>query len=369
MKNKYLKYFLFFSLLFFLNSCGPTIINTQTTDEFERIASQRGFYYTARAMPKEWITAEGLGPQVGSKKPAQGAGHSQYQANQLAISMCEKVRIYNCIIVMEGQNITELAQNEINRKKSLVKKDDVPKVNIKPKNKFISDNDNKIVPAASGTGFFINQSGAIITNNHVIEGCRKIEISIDGRNYNATVLANDQKNDLALINIKYNNSDYFQLSAEDPKLLDDVIIAGYPLGRRVSSSIKTSKGSITSLSGYGNDYSNFQTDAALNQGNSGGPIINTSGNVLGVAVANFGKKHGVESFNFGIKNSTLKSFISSNNINYQIGNDRTISNAKLTNLITNATTFVECWLSIADIKKLMKEKNSGKAFYSKFYNE
>ena len=87
-----------------------------------------------------------------------------------------------------------------------------------------------------------------------------------------------------------NPKSHFSISNKDASLLDDVIIAGYPLGKNISASIKTTKGSVTSLAGFGDNYSNFQTDAALNQGNSGGPIIDNKGNVIGVAVANFGKE-------------------------------------------------------------------------------
>ena len=243
-----------------------------------------------------------------------------------------------------------------------VKKKTKPK---KQKPKIVAG-DNEVVPAASGSGFFITSSGYIISNNHVIEGCRKVTLSHNGQEVSANVIATDSKNDLAILKSNVRSSKFYKLSQDDAKLLDNVIIAGYPLGKRVSSAIKTSKGSVTSLAGYGDNYSNFQTDAALNQGNSGGPILNNSGDVVGVAVANYGKQAGVESFNFGIKSSTVKTFIESNDIIFKIGSKKYLSNEQLSSLITNATIYLECWLTVADIKQIIAQDESRKAFYSKY---
>ena len=226
--------------------------------------------------------------------------------------------------------------------------------------------DNEVVPAASGSGFYITSSGYILTNNHVIEGCRKVSLTHNGKEFEASIIATDSKNDLAILKSNVRPNRFYKISRDDPKLLENVIIAGYPLGKRVSAAIRTSKGSVTSLAGYGDNYSNFQTDAALNQGNSGGPIMDESGNIVGVAVANFGKQAGVESFNFGIKSSTVKSFVSSNDINFTTGTKANLNNEQLSNLITNATIYLECWLTVADIKKIIAQEENKKAFYSKY---
>ena len=226
--------------------------------------------------------------------------------------------------------------------------------------------DSKIVAASSGTGFFVSQSGHVITNNHVIDECKAVKVSFDGDEVDADVLAVDRYNDLAILRTTLKPNAVFPVSGDDAALLDDVVIAGFPLGRDVSSAIKTSKGSVTSLAGYGDNYSEFQTDAALNEGNSGGPIMNQRGNVIGVAVSAYGKDEGVESFNFGIKASTLKTFARSNNLNFLPPNNRELSNSELGQLITDATLYLECWMTVAQIKKIIAEEGNRKTFFSEY---
>jgi S1-C subfamily serine protease len=240
-----------------------------------------------------------------------------------------------------------------------------PKVDLKPQEKTLKN--DELITASSGSGFFITNNGHILTNQHVIQGCKKITLNNEGKEMSAFLLASDSKNDLALLKANVSSEDFYKLSPQDAKLLDNVIIAGYPLGEKVSTTVKTSKGSITSLAGYGDDYSNFQTDAALNQGNSGGPIIDESGGVIGVAVASW-KESGVESFNFGIKSSVVKAFIEANNISYLSSSRKELSNTQLRELITNGTIFLECWLTEDDIINMMNQLDNRKAFYKNFQN-
>ena len=230
----------------------------------------------------------------------------------------------------------------------------------------INIKDNEVVPASSGTGFFISKNGKLVTNHHVIEGCKDIKVFYNDNSYLANLLAVDKMNDLAILEIKKNVDIYYMVANEDPELLENVIIAGFPLGKNVSSAIKTSKGSITALAGYGDNYSEFQTDAALNSGNSGGPIMNEDGEVVGVAVAAYGKQAGVESFNFGIKNSTLKTFAKANKIKLETPSTFSFFNPNLSELINEGTTYIECWMTGRELKKMVKKQNSRKAFFSKY---
>jgi serine protease Do len=173
-------------------------------------------------------------------------------------------------------------------------------------------------------------------------------------------------NDLAILKADLVPNKVYPVATEDAGLLDDIIVAGYPLGKKISAAIKTSKGSVTALAGLGDNYSEFQTDAALNKGNSGGPIMDQKGNVIGVAVAAYGKKTGVESFNFGIKSSTLKTFASANALTFLPPNNRELSNKDLRKLITDGTVYLECHMTVAKANRMETEANNRKAFFSDY---
>ena len=225
--------------------------------------------------------------------------------------------------------------------------------------------DNTIVAAASGTGFFVSDKGLMVTNHHVIDQCKSVKVNFKGDEIEAKTLAIDKTNDLAIIKAEINSDKFYAVSNEDVTLLQDIIVAGFPLGKKVSAAIKTHKGSVTALAGYGDNYSNFQTDATINQGNSGGPIIDQKGNIVGIAVALMSADAGQNIF-FAVKSSTLKTFASSNGINFTKPSNTEKTNAELGKLITEGTVFLECWMTVAKIKKLIAKEENKKAFYNKY---
>ena len=224
--------------------------------------------------------------------------------------------------------------------------------------------DNKVVAASMGSGFFVTSAGHLVTNYHVIEGCNAVKTNISGKEIRTDIIAIDKTNDLAIIKAEMNPSKVFPVSNKDVSLLQDVIVAGFPLGKSVSAIIKTHKGSVTALAGFGDNYSNFQTDATINQGNSGGPIMTQKGNVVGVAVQLIAAEHAQNVF-FGVKSSTLRTFAKANNIKFVSPNYREKSNEDLGKLITEATVYLECWMTVAKIKQIIAQEENRKAFYSK----
>ena len=239
----------------------------------------------------------------------------------------------------------------------------------KPKKKKVtpkqSPDDNKVVAASSGTGFIVSKQGHIITNNHVVDSCNTMKVTFNGNEVDAKTLAVDKMNDIAILKANIKPKSIFPVSNDDVSLLEDVVVAGYPLGKRVSSAIKTHKGVVTALAGAGDNYSNFQTDASINQGNSGGPIMNQKGNIVGIAVATW-VQEGVQGVHFGIKSSTLKTFANSNSLKFSSPNYLELSNKDLGKLITDATVYLECHMTVAKIKKIIAEANNRKAFFSEY---
>jgi len=245
------------------------------------------------------------------------------------------------------------------------KKTEPKKKKPKKKKPKQSPDDNKVVAASSGSGFFVTRAGHLATNHHVIEECDAVKVNFNGKEIQADTIAIDQFNDLAIIKANINPSKVFPVSKEDVSLLQEVIVAGFPLGKKISALIKTHKGNVSALAGIGDNYSNFQTDATINHGNSGGPILTQKGNVIGVAVQLIPPDKAQNVF-FGVKSSTLNTFAKANKVNFLPPNTQEMSNEDLGQLITEATVFLECWMTVAKIKQLIAQEENRKAFYSKF---
>jgi len=258
-------------------------------------------------------------------------------------------------------NIVALRAKDLKNTSPSVKKENTPK-NYDWLNKY---NDNDIIPAGSGTGFFINRDGILLSNYHVIQGCTSISLYHNGVKYPSNIVASDRTNDIAIISSSKKSNQYFKVDKDGPNLLEEIFVAGYPLGLKVSNALKVSSGRVSSLAGFGDNYANFQFDAAINPGNSGGPIINKKGNVVGIAVAYLPDAQG---FNFGIKSSTVNSFVNSNKINFASPNMTEMSSKELSKLMNEATVFIECSMKVKDIKAALEKRDTKKVFYSELRN-
>ena len=233
---------------------------------------------------------------------------------------------------------------------------------LKPK-VIQSDHPDKTYKVASGTGFYVSEEGHIITNHHVIDSCKDIKVHSKGKIFETIKIAADARNDLALLKIEETPAHVFALSQASPFPLQEIIVAGYPFGDRVSSTLKFTQGIVSSVAGLNNDYSQIQIDAALQPGNSGGPIMDELGNVVAVAVAKLSlkkilKDYGVvpENTNFGVKASAVKNLMEGNSISFKVSNKETPSRLQLSRQATDGTVYLTCWMTMAQVERLRGRK-------------
>jgi S1-C subfamily serine protease len=223
--------------------------------------------------------------------------------------------------------------------------------------------DDKVYSAASGSGFAVTSDGYVITNYHVIKGCTDVYIHDKGESILSTIVTFDPNNDIALLKGNFKPKNFYPLSRESTKLLTEVYVAGHPFGRDISTSVKVTRGIVSSLTGVANNFSNLQIDASLQPGNSGGPIMNDKGNVIGVAVAKLDldtivEDYGVvpENVNFGVKANVVINIMESENIKLPKPNLTSMQMSELGEMITDGTYYLSCWMTMAQINKARETK-------------
>jgi S1-C subfamily serine protease len=177
-------------------------------------------------------------------------------------------------------------------------------------------------PTYSGTGFFLGSSGFVLTNQHVVARCRDITIrQFDGSVTSATVLASDAANDLAILKSAAKSPAYARLrDGADVRRGDSVIAFGFPRTDVLSAGGSVTSGTVSALAGPKDDSRMLQISAPIQPGNSGGPLLDQSGNVVGITSAALVERAGgvaPQNVNFAIKASVARSFLEAHAIAYQ----------------------------------------------------
>lgn len=182
-----------------------------------------------------------------------------------------------------------------------------------------SDNRDADAWKGNGSGFFLNPQGYIATNYHVIEGTKALQANFTRNGetvaYPATVVMTDPQNDLAIIKI---DDESFNGDAAMPYGLmnrtketgSEVFAMGYPMASVMGTEVKFTDGKISSKSGIGGDVRVYQISVPIQPGNSGGPLFDMSGNVVGITSSSLNKDYfQSENVNYAIKASYLKSLM------------------------------------------------------------
>lgn len=177
------------------------------------------------------------------------------------------------------------------------------------------NNQQPYTQQGSGSGVIISNDGYIVTNNHVIQGADKIEVVLnDKRSFIAEVVGTDSNTDVALIKIQEKDLPFLNYGNSDMvKIGEWVLAVGNPfnLNSTVTAGIISAKGRSNILAGKTNPVESFlQTDAAVNPGNSGGALVNTNGELVGINTAIASNNGSYQGYSFAIPVNIVKKIVS-----------------------------------------------------------
>ena len=176
--------------------------------------------------------------------------------------------------------------------------------------------------ASSGTGFVVG-AGRVLTNDHVAQGCAEVRVRTSGgRELTATLAANDSQRDLALLTVQGDAGPALPFrSGPELRRGEGVVTYGFPLAGLLSSGPTLTTGEVSALAGLRDNPRQFQISAPVQPGNSGGPLLDGSGNVVGVVVSKLNAQRVARStgdipqnVNFAIKGTEALDFLRRNGV-------------------------------------------------------
>jgi TPR repeat protein len=203
--------------------------------------------------------------------------------------------------------------------------------------------------ASSGTGFFINREGNILTNHHVVDGCSAVRWGAPSKA--AQVIASDPQNDLAVLKTDYPVGHVAAFSTRDASLGQPVHAVGFPLRGTLASGLNATTGTISALAGLRDDSRFVQITAPVQPGNSGGPLLATNGAVLGIITSKLSPAWAIsaigdipQNVNFAIRTVIVRVFLEAKGIAYVKSTSANVRNqSSAIDAAHEFTVPVECW--------------------------
>ena len=203
---------------------------------------------------------------------------------------------------------------------------------------------------STGSGFYVSNQGHILTNEHVVNGCVEVRIP---PSLLVGVVVHDETNDLAVLkstSTKTNAVAKFR-GGRGIRPGDDIIVVGFPLHGLLTSDPSVTKGNVSALAGPGDDRRYLQITAPVQQGNSGGPLLDLSGNVVGVVVAKLDaiKVANItgdipQNVNFAISAWTTRAILDAYNVPYETApSEPRLAARDVAAQAREFTVLVECW--------------------------
>ncbi len=204
----------------------------------------------------------------------------------------------------------------------------------------------------TGSGFIVSRQGQILTNYHIVKGCSTIRTVIEGRKQSVTVVGADVANDLALLQLPSRVSTAARFrEGRTIRAGDSVVVVGFPLRGLLASEATVSTGIVNALAGIGNDTRFLQISAPIQPGNSGGPLFDHAGQIVGVVVSKLdalrvAKATGdiPQNISFAINGTVAKAFLDANGVEYETGmSTRKMEPAEIGALAKQSTLPIECF--------------------------
>jgi uncharacterized protein len=204
----------------------------------------------------------------------------------------------------------------------------------------------------SGTGIIVSRQGYVMTNQHVVEGCRTLRAKAGGKVEQLSIVGIDARNDLAVLKLPH-AADSMARFREGRNIRpgDPVVVVGFPFHGVLASEANVTTGTVNALAGLGNDSRYLQISAPVQPGNSGGPLFDQSGNVAGIVVSKFDAMKVAratgdipQNINFAISGTVAKAFLDAHGVEYETAiSTKKIEAAEIGASAKKFTVLIECY--------------------------